>query len=217
MKYAFSLDRFRIWLAVAVLAIIALGSFWVLEVLRRNDDDGNARSSARSEPDYYVEKFNFIKLSNNGQANFHVAGERLTHHPRYDNFEIQQPRINSFDEEKTPVTIRADKAIVEQKNAQGQTPSLVPKESDEIHLYGNVNMERPDTTTAKFMRLQTDYLLLLPDVSIMKTDKAVTLYSGRSETHAIGMIANNATQEVQLLSKVRMSIDRPNSKRTSTN
>ncbi|MFZ6814154.1 LPS export ABC transporter periplasmic protein LptC [Undibacterium sp. Rencai35W] len=217
MKYAFSLDRFRIWLAVAVLAMIALGSFWVLEVLRRNDDEGNSRSSARSEPDYYVEKFNFIKLSNNGQANFHVAGDRLTHHPRYDNFEIQQPRINSFDEDKTPVTIRADKAVVEQKNAQGQTSQQPPRESDEIHLYGNVNMERPDSATAKFMRLQTEYLLLLPDVNTMKTDKAVALYTERSETHAIGMIANNATQEVQLLSKVHMLIDRPHPKRTSTN
>lgn len=213
MRQILTADRFRLWLMVAMLAVVALGSFWVLEVMRRNNEEGNSRSAARTEPDYYVEKFNFVKLSNDGKSNYHITGTRMTHHPRNDNYEIQQPQINSFDEDKTPVTMTADRAVIEQKKALNQPL----KESDEVHLYGNVNIERPDGATSKYMKLQSEYLLLLPDLNTMKTDKAVTLLTARSETHAIGMEANSVTQEIQLLSKVHGTFHRQAATRNSIN
>jgi lipopolysaccharide export system protein LptC len=178
-----------------------LGSFWKLEIMRRNDNEGNSRASARSEPDYYVEKFSFIRLPNNGKSNYHITGDKLTHHPVNDDFEIQQPRINSFDVDKIPLNIRAERAVVEQKN-KVITPN---REHDQIHLQGNVQAERPETASSKYMKLQSDYVLLLPDENKMKTDQAVTLTTRSAEIHAIGMIADNTTQQIQLLSKIRAS------------
>lgn len=207
MKYTLSADRFRTLFAIFLLVLIVLGSFWKLELLRRNDSEGNSRASARSEPDYYVEKFSFIRLPNNGKANYHITGDRLVHHPVSDDFEIQQPRINSFDSDKAPINIRAERAIVEQKNML-TTPM---REHDQIHLHGNVQAERPDATNAKYMKLQSEYLLLLPDENKMKTDQAVSLITNSSEIHAVGMIADNVTQQIQLLSKVRASFGKENS------
>jgi lipopolysaccharide export system protein LptC len=201
MKYALTADRFRTWLAVLLVALLALASFWILELMRRNDTDGNSRSSARSEPDYYVEKFSFIRLPNNGQANYHITGDKLSHHPLNDNFEIQQPRINSFDTDKVPMNIRAESAVIEQKNTQ-ITPA---RENDQIHLKGNVQVERPDTKSSTYVRLQSEYLLLLPNENKMKTEQAVSLFTNSAEIHAIGLIANNETQQIELLSKVRAS------------
>lgn len=201
MKYTLTADRFRTWLAVILVAVLALASFWILELMRRNDTDGNSRSSARSEPDYYVEKFSFIRLPNNGQVNYHITGDKLSHHPLNDDFEIQQPRINSFDADKVPLNIRADRAVVEQKNLQ-ITPS---RKNDQIHLQGNVQAERPETSSSKYMRLESEYLLLLPNENKMKTDLAVNLITNSAEINAIGMIADNETQQIQLLSKVRAS------------
>lgn len=205
MKYHLTADRFRIWLAIILLAVVAFGSFWMLQVMRSNDEVGNSRSSARSEPDYYVEKFDFIRLPNNGKANYHITGERMTHHPLNDNFEIQQPRINSFDAEQTPLNIRADHAMIEQKTRQ-ISPA---REHDQIYLRGDVQVERPASATASYMKLSSDYLLLLPDDDVMKTDQAVTLLTNTSETHAIGLIADNRTQQLQLLGKVRARFSRP--------
>lgn len=201
MKYTLTADRFRTWLAVILLAILALASFWILELMRRNDTDGNSRSSARSEPDYYVEKFSFIRLPNNGQVNYHIAGDRLSHHPLNDDFEIQQPRIHSFDVDKVPLNIRADRAVIEQKNLQ-ITPA---RENDQIHLQGNVQAERPESASSKYMKLQSEYLLLLPNENKMKTDQAISLITNSAEIHAIGMNADNATQQIHLLNKVRAS------------
>ncbi|MES2071361.1 MAG: LPS export ABC transporter periplasmic protein LptC [Pseudomonadota bacterium] len=213
MRQILTADRFRLWLMVAMLAVVALGSFWVLEVMRRNNEEGNSRSAARTEPDYYVENFNFVKLSNDGKSNYHITGKRMTHRPRDDDYEIQQPQINSFDEDKTPVTMTADRAVIAQKKALNQPL----KDSDEVHLYGNVNIERPDGITSKYMKLQSEYLLLLPDLNTMKTDKAVTLLTTRSETHAIGMEANSLTQEIQLLSKVHGTFRNSHTTRNSIN
>ncbi|HTD04711.1 LPS export ABC transporter periplasmic protein LptC [Undibacterium sp.] len=204
MKYILTADRFRLWLMVALLAVVALGSFWVLEVMRRNNEEGNSRSAPRTAPDYYVENFNFVRLSNDGKSNYHITGKRMTHRPRDDDYEIEQPRINSFDDDKTPVTVIADRAVIEQKN----TPAHPAKDSDEVHLFGNVSVERPDSPTSKGMKLESEYLLLLPDINIMKTDKPVTLTSASAEIHAIGMEADNNTQEMKLLHKVRAILSR---------
>ena len=206
MKYTLTADRFRTWLAVIFLAVLALASFWILELMRRNDTEGNSRSSARSEPDYYVEKFSFIRLPNNGQANYHITGDKLSHQPQNDVFEIQQPRINSFDADKVPLNIRADKAIIEQKNMQ-ITPA---RADDQIHLQGNVQAERPESASSKYMILKSEYLLLLPNENKMKTDLAVSLITNNSEIHAIGMMADNVSQQIQLLSKVHGSFNRSN-------
>lgn len=205
MKYLLTADRFRIWLGVVLLALVTLGSFWILKTLRQNGDEANARNGARSEPDYYVEKFNFIRLPNNGQANYSIVGEKLTHYPRSDDIEIQQARINSFSSDKSPINILALRAVIEQKS--NLTSPI--REHDQIHLLGNVQVERPATAASSFMQLSTDYLLLLPDDNLMKTDTAVVMNTSNSEIHAIGMIADNNSQQIQLLSKVRARFSRP--------
>jgi lipopolysaccharide export system protein LptC len=205
MKHPLTADRFRIWLAIALLAIVAIGSFWILEAIRRSDVEGNSRASARSDPDYYVENFNFIRLSNNGQTNYRINGERMTHYPRSDGYEIQQPRIKSFSAEKTPLNIRAERGVVEQK-----TQEITPKrEFDQIHLLGDVKVDRPKTATSNAMKLESEYLLLLPDQDSMKTDKPVKMTTDTSEVNAVGMTANNAAEQLQLLSKVRARFSRP--------
>ncbi|MBC3870482.1 LPS export ABC transporter periplasmic protein LptC [Undibacterium oligocarboniphilum] len=201
MKTPITLDRARIWMAVATIAVIALGSFWLQNVIMRGDDDYQ-HNTARQEPDYYVEKFNFIKLSNNGKANYHVTGDSLVHLPRTDQYEIQHPLINSFDDQRTPITISAGRAVVEQKS----DTTKPRREQDVVHLYDQVSVERPEGLNSRFMRLDTEYLMLMPDSDIIKTDKAVSLMTANTDTTAIGLNANNAKQEFELMSKVRVHI-----------
>ncbi|MBI1771230.1 MAG: LPS export ABC transporter periplasmic protein LptC [Burkholderiales bacterium] len=202
MKSHLTIDRFRIWLAVILLGVLTLGTIWVMEVIRRNADDEQNRSSARSAPDYYVEKFNFIRLSNNGKANYHITGDSLVHLPRTDNIEIKHPQINSFDQDRPPLHLRADLAVVSQKSSL-----ITPKrEHDEVHLHDHVSMERPEGLSSQFVRVESDYLLLLPDDDIVKTDKPILITTGRAVSTATGMIANNSTQHLSMLSKVHIQL-----------
>jgi lipopolysaccharide export system protein LptC len=202
MKTVLTADRFRIWSIVALLTVATLCCLWLLEVMRHSfTEDDNSRKN-RSEPDYYVEHFDYIRLSNTEKSSYHMTGERLTHHPDKDNYVVTQPLINSFNKDKTPVAVRAEKAIVEQKIS----PQHAPLASDEIHMYGNVIVERPQTPTSNYMRLNSEYLLFLPDSDTMETDKAVTIFSKNSTATAIGMKMNNRTQQMDLLSQVNMTM-----------
>ena len=202
MKNIFTADRFRTWLGVAFVALLTLGSFWILEVVRRNDVEGNSRASARDEPDYYVEDFDFIRLPNNGKASFHIEGKRLTHNPRDDVFNIEEPRLSSFGDNQMPINIRAERAMVKQKSKNTQNEN----DRDEVHLYGKVQVDKPRTNTSNAMKLNSEYILLLPNEYVMKTDKAVSFVTENLEVTAIGMQANNQTQEVHLDSKVRIRL-----------
>ena len=79
----------------------------------------------------------------------------------------------------------------------------VTDDQTKIHMYANANAIRGGTNGGAPMHLVSEYLLLLPDDEIVKTDKPVAMTMGTTRLNGVGMIANNATQEVQLLGNVR--------------
>ena len=88
-------------------------------------------------------------------------------------------------------------------------------EQKEIHLYDNVVFNRPKTTKTEYLQLITDYLLAYPDKNTVETDFPVQLRTGNTITTGVGMKANNATQEVQILKKV-YSITPPRNEQSKT-
>ncbi|HEY0845784.1 MAG TPA: LPS export ABC transporter periplasmic protein LptC [Noviherbaspirillum sp.] len=194
MKYA-GLWRVRSIITVAVLAMLALGSFWLYEVLRRAATDV-IPSPERSEPDFYVEKFSYVKLSKTGAAHYHFSGARLTHNPKDDSYDITQPVVRNLSNPESPMIMRADRARVSSDNS-------------EVHLYDDVRLDRPGTATAEPMHISSEYLLLLPDDDVMKTDKPVEITFGRSRLTGAGMFANNATREFTLSSNVHGTYQPP--------
>lgn len=201
-------DRIRVWLGVALLGLVMLGSFWIYEVMRRQSEDEAANAKNRSEPDYYVENFNFVRLSQSKQTNYRVTGEKLIHYPREDEFEIVQPRIVGIDQEKTPMTIRAERAIVKQK-VQEKSQS---KPEDQIHMRGNVLVERSKSDQGGHLTMATNSLILFPDSERMRTSDQITMTTARANITANGMEADNSTQKIRLLNKVQISIAPPSSK-----
>lgn len=201
-------DRIRVWLGVALLGLVMLGSFWIYEVMRRQSEDEAANAKNRSEPDYYVENFNFVRLSQSKQTNYRVTGEKLIHYPREDEFEIVQPRIVGIDQEKTPMTIRAERAIVKQK-VQEKSQS---KPEDQIHMQGNVLVERSKSDQDGHLTMATSSLILFPDSERMRTSEQITMTTARANITANGMEADNSTQKIRLLNKVQISIAPPSSK-----
>jgi lipopolysaccharide export system protein LptC len=180
--------RFRLMVILAPTIALALGSFWLLEVMRRTAGDF-LPSPQRSEPDFYVEKFNYVKISKTGSAQYHISGTRLTHNPEDDSYDITLPVINNLGNVQAPMTIRSERAQVNSDNSQ-------------VRLYDNVHMDRPASPTNEPMHAKTEYLLVLPDDDVMRTDKPVEITLGQSKLTGTGMMANNATRELRLTSNV---------------
>jgi lipopolysaccharide export system protein LptC len=178
-------------LVVTLLSVLALGSFWVLEVMRRSINDA-LPAIAKEEPDYYVEKFVYVKMSSLGHARYNIAGTRLTHFPKNDSYEIQQPILDSRSNPQSPMTLSAERAIVDHG-------------ASNIHMIKNVRLDRPASAKAERFQLNSDYLLILPDDDVMQTDKAVEMTLGRSSLTGIGMSINNATREFQVLKQAHVT------------
>lgn len=182
-------QRIRLIIVVSVLTAMALGSFWVLQVLRHNADASLA-AHPRTKPDYYVEQFSYVKMSDTGQPRYDITGDKMVHFPADDSFEVTHPVVTTLDKAKPPMTLRSKRAVIEDDNSK-------------IHMYDDVNADRAAVGSAEAMHLKSEYLLLLPDDDIAKTDKPVEITMGQSVMTGTGMIANNAIQELQLLHDVR--------------
>jgi lipopolysaccharide export system protein LptC len=189
MSDARTTDRYRIVVLIALCSALALGSFWMREVIRKSGNDPVAEA-ARSEPDYYVEKFNFVKMSKTGEARYKIAGIKLAHNPQDDSYEIQQPDIKGLGDDRPPMTMRSDRALVEHNNTR-------------VHMLDNVRIDRPASATSEHFHLESDYMLLLPDDDVMQTDKPVRITLGTTRLNGTGLFANNATREFRLTNQVR--------------
>jgi lipopolysaccharide export system protein LptC len=179
----------RIAALIAISAALALGSLWVVQVMqRKNSDMFPARQ--RTEPDYYVDKFNFVRMGPTGEAHYTLTGEKMTHNPKDDSYFIVRPVMHSYGKDRAPMLSRSDTATVE-------------NDSTEVHMHDNVLVDRPASATAPHFQLKTSYLLALPDEDILKTPEPVQIVQGTTTLTGTGMFANNATGEFRLSGNVR--------------
>ncbi|AON56352.1 LPS export ABC transporter periplasmic protein LptC [Herbaspirillum seropedicae] len=182
-------DRIRIGVILVLLIGAALGSLWVLQSMRAAGDQ-QAAQRPRGKPDYYLENFSYVKMGPNGLPRYDMSGVKMVHYPTDDSFEITKPVVHNLDQGKPPMELYSDTARVTDEQTQ-------------IHMYGNANAIRAPYKGREQMRVVSDYLLLLPDDEIVKTDKPVAMTMGTTRLNGVGMVANNATQVVQLFGNVR--------------
>lgn len=187
--------RFRIAALLLPMIALALGSFWLLEVMRRDSGDAGP-GAARTEPDFYVENFNYVKLARNGKVEYHFSGERLTHNPQDDSYDIRHPVVVSVGNGPAPMTMRSERAHVN-------------SDSSQVHLHDNVHMDRPASQDSVHMHMTSEYLLVLPDDDVMRTDKPVQINYDKSVLNGTGMFVNNATREFKLASNVHGTYQAP--------
>ena len=181
-------NRFRIGVVIALSASLALISFWLLGVMRKKGEADTAEVT-RTRPDYYVDKFTFVKMAKSRTARYNISGDVLTHFPEDDSHEITHPIINYLANGRPPMVMRSDTAKIN-------------SDSSEIRMRGNVDIDRPAFGPTAYFHLKSPYLVLLPDDDVMKTDTPVEMVLGTTILNGTGMLANNATRQLNLSSRV---------------
>lgn len=184
-----SAHRFRLGILLAVVTLLALGSFWVLDVMRRGVID-EAPKARRIEPDYFIENFNYVRMAKTGLTRYHISGARMTHNPVDDTFEITRPVIKSLSANLPPTTIGAQRALADLNASQMQ-------------LFDKVEVDRPASAAARQIKMTSDYMLVLPDEDVIKTHRPVDIVFGDATLKGTGMYANQSTREFTLSSQVQ--------------
>lgn len=188
MKNTHPTNRVRSAMLLAFVAALALGSFWILEIMRKTDDE-EVVTRDRNEPDFYVENFRFIRVSQTGDAEYSVTGKKLTHYPADDSYVIEQPVINSLSLDQPPMLASSKHARIAEDNSK-------------IHMYDDVYVDRPATPQRQRLQLRSDYMLLNTEQNTVQTDKPVVINLGQSILKGTGMLANHATGKFQLMNSV---------------
>jgi lipopolysaccharide export system protein LptC len=175
--------RWRLLALMLVGVFFAFGSFWLVQVMRGGDDAHNV--NVGNDPDYIIDNFSFVRMSPTGQPRYVISGERLTHRPTDNTSVIDKPVVQSLSPDRPHLTMTASTANVNQ-------------DQNQIDLIGNVDISRPGSKTSQPLRIRTEALTVLPDEEISKTDKPIQMMLGAASVSGVGMVANNATQQLTL-------------------
>ena len=187
VTYKRTAHRWKLLTVMMIAVFCAFGSFWLLQVME--SEDGDARlGGSMTEPDYIVENFSFVRMTEEGKPSYVVSGKRLAHTPLGDVSQVEAPVMQGMTPGRPRMTIVAKRAEIYH-------------EEHRVELLGNVDIQRPATPTSEALRVRTQALTVLPDEEILKTDKPIEMRLGAATVTGTGMVANNATQKLHLASR----------------
>ena len=185
--YKRTAHRWKLLTIMMIAVFCAFGSFWLVQVM-----DGDATDprlgGPQDEPDYIVENFSFVRMTEAGQPSYVVSGKRLTHTPLGDVSQVEAPVMQGIAPDRPRMTIVAKQARIYHGEHR-------------VELLGNVDIQRPATPTSEALRVQTQALTVLPDEEILKTEQPIQMQLGAATVTGTGMVANNATQKLHLASR----------------
>ncbi|MGJ9418953.1 LPS export ABC transporter periplasmic protein LptC [Massilia sp. CMS3.1] len=175
--------RWRTLALMLTAVFFAFGSFWLLQAIQT--DDSATAGNVLNEPDYIVENFSFVRMTEQGAPRYVMSGARLAHHPENDVSEISRPIVESMDPGRPRMTMHAERGQV----YHGE---------NRVELIGKVDIKRPATPTSEALHARTEALTVLADDEILKTALPVQMTLGASTMNGIGMVADNPTQKLHL-------------------
>ena len=185
-------DRAYNLFPLLLILALAAASVWLERAVKGPEQDRSGKT--RHDPDFIAEDFSIVKMNAAGKPEYTLSAKRMLHYPDDQSTSIVTPRLVQRRNEAAPIVIRADRG-------------LVSKNGDESSFYGNVVVVREAGKGQNELRVQTEYLQVLPDRDLARTDKPVIITEGRSRLAGTGMELNNKTRQFALRSQVRGTFD----------
>jgi lipopolysaccharide export system protein LptC len=175
-----------------LILALAAASLWLERAVQAPERDRSGKS--RHDPDFIAEDFGIVKMNTAGKPEYTLSAERMLHYPDDGSTSVVAPRLVQRHDKAMPIVIRADSG-------------LVSKNGEEASFSGNVVVVREAGKGQNELRVQTEYLQVLPDRDLARTDRPVVISEGRSRLAGTGMELNNKTRQFTLRSQVRGSFD----------
>ena len=185
-------DRASSLFPLLLILAVAAASFWLERAVQAPERDNSGKT--RHDPDFIAEDFGITKMDATGKPEYILSAERMQHYPDDETTSVVAPRLVQRHDNANPVVIRADRG-------------LIAKNGEEASFYGGVVVVREAGRGQSELRVQTEYLQVVPDRDLARTDKPVIITEGRSRLSGVGMEFNNRTRQFALQSQVRGTFD----------
>jgi lipopolysaccharide export system protein LptC len=188
------LDRITAWSPVFLLGSLAALTYWLDSQVQppapRRD------GSARHDPDIFVEGFRAVTLDAKGRPTQLIAGKRALHYGDDQTTEFVEPELAQTEAGKPEFRVTAAKGTLS-------------GDRKEVFFTGNVRAVRaagptgPGEGPTGPVTVKTEYLHVIPDLEVARTDKAVTIEEPRGIIESVGLELDNKAKTLKLKSGVR--------------
>ncbi|MBA2350823.1 MAG: LPS export ABC transporter periplasmic protein LptC [Burkholderiales bacterium] len=188
--------RLASWFPLALLGALAAVAFWLEYTVQPPITGGNGK--LRHDPDYIIENFSALRMGEDGHPLYKLAAEKLIHYPDDDTSHLQEPDFVHYDPETAPLRITSDTA-------------LVTGDGENAYFSDDVRVVREPYARNSELTITTDYLHVIPEKHLAKTDKPVTMVEANTTIKAVGLEFDNEARTVKLLSRVNGRYEQPSS------
>jgi len=185
-------DRASSLFPLLLMLALAAASLWLERAVQSPEHDKSGKM--RHDPDFIAEDFGITKMGITGKPEYILSAERMQHYPDDESTSVVAPRMVQRHDNANPVVIRADRGVI-------------AKNGNEASFYGSVVVVREAGRGQRELSVQTEYLQVVPDRDLARTDKPVIITEGRSRLSGVGMEFNNKTRQFALQSQVRGTFD----------
>ena len=184
-------DRLTTWVPLVLVGLLAALTFWLDRAVQSGRD---ATGASRHDPDYIVDNLSAARMGEAGETKYTLSAVKMVHYPDDDSTLLTTPRFVSYGSAKAPVVITASQAVITGKG-------------DHVYFQDNVRVTRSAYGDQSELVMRTVFLHVIPDLSIARTDRHVTITNDATVVTAVGLELNSETRILKLLSSVRGTYD----------
>jgi lipopolysaccharide export system protein LptC len=184
-------------LPLALMAFLGLLTLW-LQYTVMEGSGGDAKPVGH-DLDAVVENFTVQRLDRSGKLEYTLSAPKMMHFADDGSGEVLYPRLFQVADDGGNVIATANRGLI---NRQGE----------EAFLYGNVLLLREATPQRPEFRARTEFLHVLAEEGMLRTDRSVTISEGNSLLTGVGMEVNKNKQQFSLQSRVKGIFDVPTRK-----
>jgi lipopolysaccharide export system protein LptC len=172
---------------IVLLALLAALTYWLDKAVQPSS--GSIEKRMTHNPDFTAEKLLATRMDVTGRVSDTLQAEKMVHFPDDDSTELERPKFVSL-ARGAPLTITAKRAQVTSNGGN-------------IYFRDEVRATRAAKGEGGTLVVTTDYLHVLPDDRIAKTDRRVTISNDQMRIEANGMELNSETRVLKLAGGVQ--------------
>ena len=187
-----ALDSLALYLPGLIMAIFALGSWWLVRSLPTLLNDAPTKA-VRQEPDYYLKSFSVKSFDNQGRLLRELSGDQAQHFPDTDTLDIRNVQLRGQSLEGQRVNASADRAL-----AKGDGSLITLSGNVQITQIPNTAKGLQPTTEMRSQEIKA-YL----DEERLVSDVPIEIRRGSDAFSAQAMKMNSKTGDYELSGKVR--------------
>jgi lipopolysaccharide export system protein LptC len=183
------------WVPLAIVALLAGMTFWLDRVANTRLPSNPAGFS--HDTDYVVENFSATTFDEQGHPHYRLSANKMAHYMDDDSTELEMPNFERHAVDSAPIHVSSRRGLI---TASGE----------DVYFLGDTRIERPARPGQPALVIEADYIRVIPDADILRTDKPITVRQGASIIQATGLFIDGEKHIMQLAGRVKATYEKRN-------